>query len=116
MSEKLNGINPNAAPSGTGCKQCLAENSWWFHLRRCAECGNIGCCDQSLGKHATAHFHSTGHPVIASFEPGEDWFYNYATESYVHGPRLEAPRWHPGDQPVPGPRGRVPADWESELS
>jgi uncharacterized UBP type Zn finger protein len=116
MSEKRNGIDPAAAPSGTGCARCVAEDSWWFHLRRCAECGNVGCCDQSLGKHATAHFQATGHPIIASFEPGEEWFYNYVTESYLNGPHLAPPRWHPKDQPVPGPVGRVPADWESELS
>lgn len=71
MSERTEGIDPSVPPSGTGCVECLAENSWWFHLRRCAQCGHVGCCDQSLGKHATAHFHATGHPIIASFEPGK---------------------------------------------
>jgi hypothetical protein len=68
-----------------------------------------------LGKHATAHFRATGHPVIASFEPGEGWFYNYPSEEFLPGPTLAPPRWHPKDQPTPGPAGRVPADWESEL-
>ncbi|MEV1176929.1 UBP-type zinc finger domain-containing protein [Nonomuraea sp. NPDC049784] len=44
-----------------------------MHLRRCLECGHIGCCDSSPGKHATKHFHDTSHPVIQSFERGEDW-------------------------------------------
>jgi len=116
MSKREHGVNPAAEPSGTGCVECEAANSWWFHLRRCAECGHIGCCDQSLGKHATAHFREAGHPIIASFEPGEEWFYNYATEAFLEGPELAAPRWHPDHQPVPGPRGRVPADWQSQLS
>jgi Zn-finger in ubiquitin-hydrolases and other protein len=116
MSERLDGINPTIAPSGNGCVECTAENAWWFHLRRCAQCGHIGCCDQSLGKHATAHFHSTGHPIIASFEPGEDWFYSYVTGDFTDGPHLAPPRAHPKDQPVPGPRGRVPDDWQTQLS
>ena len=49
----------------------------WVHLRMCEECGHIGCCDQSKNRHATAHFHSTAHPIIRSFEPGEDWYYCY---------------------------------------
>jgi len=109
-------IDPSAAPSGDACVECAAQNGWWFHLRRCALCGHIGCCDQSLGKHATGHFRATGHPVIASFEPGEDWFYDYNTREFIRGPRLAPPRSHPADQPVPGPRGRVPDDWEDQLS
>ncbi|MEU0565587.1 UBP-type zinc finger domain-containing protein [Nonomuraea sp. NPDC005983] len=48
-----------------------------MHLRRCLECGHIGCCDSSPNKHATKHFHATAHPVIQSFEPGEDWRWCY---------------------------------------
>ena len=109
------GINPQKPPSGTGCVECLAAGGWWFHLRRCAECGHIGCCDSSPQQHASAHFHKTAHPIIASFEPGEEWFYNYVTEDFVEGPQLAAPRWHPAEQPVPGPRGDVPKDWQSRL-
>ena len=108
-------IDPEVAPSGTGCVECDEAGSWWLHLRRCAECGHIGCCDQSLGKHATAHAHSSGHPVIRSFEPGEDWFWNYRTNEYAEGPRLAAPEHHPLDQPTPGPSGRVPANWQNLL-
>jgi hypothetical protein len=115
VSEKIEGIDPSVPPSGTGCVECLAEDSWWFHLRRCAQCGHIGCCDQSVGKHATGHFRSTGHPVIASFEPGEAWFYSYPSEEFMSGPHLAPPHSHPKDQPTPGPQGRVPADWESQL-
>jgi uncharacterized UBP type Zn finger protein len=64
-------------PSGNGCVECLALGMTWVHLRRCTTCGHIGCCDNSQGKHATAHFHETAHPLIQSFEPGEDWFWCY---------------------------------------
>jgi uncharacterized UBP type Zn finger protein len=49
----------------------------WVHLRRCLSCGHIGCCGSSSGKHATAHYKETDHPVVASFEPGEDWRWCY---------------------------------------
>ena len=116
MTEQSAGIRPEVLPSGAGCVECLEAGHWWFHLRRCAECGHIGCCDQSLGRHATRHFHATGHPVIRSFEPGEDWFYDYRTNDFFNGPVLHAPLAHPLDQPVPGPRGNVPADWQDQLS
>lgn len=54
--------------------------------------------------------------MIASFEPGEDWFYSYVTQDQLEGRELAAPRSHPVDQPVPGPRGRVPADGQSRLN
>ena len=67
----------DVAPSGNGCVECLLMGGWWVHLRRCAGCGHIVCCDNSPNKHATAHYHSTQHPLIQSFEPGEDWYYCY---------------------------------------
>ncbi len=60
-----------------GCEECLAAGQSWVHLRRCLSCGHIGCCDSSPGRHATAHFHQTGHPVIQSFQPGESWLWCY---------------------------------------
>ncbi len=107
-------IDPAAAPSGSGCEECGGEG-WWLHLRRCAACGHIGCCDSSPGQHSTAHFRVTGHPVIQSFEPGEEWFWDFRTEEYVDGPELAPPRHHPETQTAPGPADRVPADWESLL-
>ncbi|WP_217915659.1 UBP-type zinc finger domain-containing protein [Miltoncostaea marina] len=111
------GIDPDVPPSGPGCAECLAGEGegWWFHLRRCAQCGHVGCCDSSPSRHASAHAAATGHPVAQSFEPGEDWFWSYADERYVRGPALAPPREHPPDQPVPGPAGRVPPDWVSRL-
>jgi hypothetical protein len=111
----MNDVDPTSKPSGTGCVECLAAGGWWFHLRRCAKCGHIGCCDSSPSQHATAHFKKTGHSVIASFEPGEDWFYDYETGAFVQGPQLEPPRWHPADQSVPGPKGHVPHGWQEKL-
>src|SRR5436309_1432832 len=97
----LNAIDTSVPPSGTGCVECLAEGGWWFHLRRCVECGHIGCCDSSPSQHSTKHSHETGHLLIRSFEPGEDWFYNFQTEEFFEGPRLAPPESHPADQPVP---------------
>lgn len=116
MKQQPDGINVDAKPSGTGCFECLEERGWWLHLRRCAQCGHIGCCDNSPKRHATAHFHKTDHPVIASFEPGETWFYDYRNEQFLDGPTLAPPRSHPEDQPVPGPKGSVPRDWQARLS
>ncbi len=104
-------VDPSIPPSGTGCVECLATDGWWVHLRRCARCGHIGCCDSSIGRHATAHFHATGHAVVRSFEPGEDWFYDYRSGNYVNAPELSPPRSHPKSQPAPGPVGNVPSDW-----
>lgn len=112
---RVSGINPDAKPSGNGCVECLSSGGWWLHLRRCAECGHIGCCDNSPSQHATKHFQLTGHPVIASFEPGEDWFYDYKKEAYIEGPGLSPPRSHPQNQPVPGPEAVVPPNWRSLL-
>jgi uncharacterized UBP type Zn finger protein len=68
---------PDAVP---GCEECLATGGRWLHLRMCQTCGRIGCCDNSPGRHATAHHHETGHPVIRSVEPGEDWSWCYVDE------------------------------------
>jgi hypothetical protein len=111
------GINTGAPPSGTGCADCDAAEppGWWFHLRRCAECGHVGCCDTSPSQHATAHARATGHRYIQSFEPGEDWYYDYETQDMLEGPPLVAPVAHPDDQPAPGPAGRVPSDWMQRI-
>jgi hypothetical protein len=109
------GIDPAVPPSGPGCAECDMAGGWWVHLRRCAECGHIGCCDTSPAQHATAHFRETGHPVVQSYEPGEDWFWDYSTESVVDGPELAAPTAHPEGQTTPGPADRVPADWRDHI-
>jgi hypothetical protein len=61
-------------------------------------------------------FRETGHFIITSFEPGEDWFWNYRTEQAFYGPRLSPPRSRPLDQPSPGPKERLPPNWEDYLN
>ena len=62
------------------CAECVKRGDTWVHLRLCLECGNVGCCDASKNKHATAHFHNTRHPLIRSVEPGESWVWCYVDE------------------------------------
>lgn len=114
MSDNL-GIDVTVPPSGTGCSECEQTAGWWLHLRRCTQCGHIGCCDSSPGQHASRHAAATGHPCVQSFEPGEAWFWDYQNETYVDGPELADPQHHPSDQSVPGPADRVPSDWRERL-
>jgi uncharacterized UBP type Zn finger protein len=67
-------------PSAQGCEECLETGDWWVHLRECLAYGHVGCCDSSPNKHATKHFHTTEHPLVRSFEPGEDWIWCYVDE------------------------------------
>ena len=67
-------------PSAAGCEDCLRTGGRWVHLRMCLACGHVGCCDRSPGRHATAHFLASGHPLVRSFEPGEDWAWCYIDE------------------------------------
>jgi len=67
----------NVTPSDDGCHECLKTGGRWVHLRMCQQCGHVGCCDNSPGKHATGHWNETSHPLIRSFEPGEEWFWCY---------------------------------------
>ena len=113
MSE--HGIDTTVPPSGPGCVECEAAGGWWVHLRRCAQCGHVGCCDSSPSQHATAHWEQSGHPVMTSFEPGEDWFWDFSREQPLDGPELAEPDCHPADQTVPGPADRVPADWQRHV-
>jgi uncharacterized UBP type Zn finger protein len=70
-------------PSADGCEECLKMGDDWVHLRLCLECGHVGCCDSSKNKHATKHFHGTHHPIMQSFEPGEDWKWCYVDKMEV---------------------------------
>lgn len=115
-SNEIPGIDTTVPPSGTGSAECLAtSDGWWVHLRRCAQCGHVGCCDSSPSQHATKHFHATSHPFMQSFEPGEDWFFDFRDESMAYGPELAAPTSHPEDQVAPAPRDRVPANWRDLI-
>jgi hypothetical protein len=96
-------------PSGPGCVECLASGGWWMHLRRCTACGHIGCCDSSPSRHARKHAHSARHPVIQSYEPGEDWLYCFVDDVMFDLPAMEHSASHPPGW-SPGPPGRVPAE------
>ncbi len=67
-------------PRTDGCEECLKIGQSWVHLRLCTHCGHVGCCDSSVGKHATKHFHATKHPIMQSLEPGEDWCWCFVDE------------------------------------
>jgi uncharacterized UBP type Zn finger protein len=70
-------------PAEPVCEECVKTGARWVHLRTCQECGRTHCCDNSPGRHATAHFRSSGHPVIASAEPGERWLYCYPDDAFA---------------------------------
>jgi hypothetical protein len=70
----------DVTPSSQGCEDCIPMGDRWVHLRVCMSCGHVGCCDSSKNRHATAHFHSSEHPLIQSYEPGEDWWWCFVDE------------------------------------
>ena len=70
-------------PRAMGCEECLLLGSQWVHLRLCLTCGHVGCCDSSPGRHARMHFQHSGHPIVQSFEPGEDWRWCFVHEAVV---------------------------------
>ncbi len=67
----------DTAPRTSGCTRCIENGLVWVHLRFCTICGQVGCCDDSQGRHASAHFLETGHPTIRPLEAGEDWAWCY---------------------------------------
>jgi len=73
----------DVTPSALGCEECLQLGTEWVHLRECQICGHVGCCDSSPLKHATRHFHATGHPIAQAREVGEDWMWCYVDEVYI---------------------------------
>jgi hypothetical protein len=86
----LDQVKDVTARTPKGCEECLQMHGRWVHLRLCLSCGHVGCCDSSPNKHATAHFHQTRHPIVKSFEPGEDWGWCYVEELFI--------------EPAPAPR------------
>ena len=73
----------DVTPGARVCERCVAMGSTWVHLRMCLTCGQVGCCDSSPNRHATAHFHEAHHPIIRSVEPGESWRWCYVDEEVV---------------------------------
>jgi len=70
-------------PSAKGCEDCLKIGDRWVHLRLCLSCGHVGCCDSSKNRHASAHSRATQHPIVRSFEHGEDWRWCYVDEVFL---------------------------------
>jgi hypothetical protein len=83
-------------PSALGCEECLRIGSPWLHLRLCRTCGHVGCCDESPNRHATAHFHLTGHPIIEGYDPPEGWGWWYVDATFI-----ELPDQTPQRRPIP---------------
>jgi len=78
--DQLREAEPDSADE---CRECRAAGGRWLHLRECLTCGHVGCCDNSQGRHATAHHRATGHPLIRSLEPGEVWACCYPDEAML---------------------------------
>jgi hypothetical protein len=76
-------IRPVVPRRRLGCEDCLAAGTTWVHLRLCLTCGHVGCCDSSPMRHARQHAFGIGHPIVQSFEPGEDWRWCYVHAAFV---------------------------------
>lgn len=86
----------DVTPSSTGCEDCLRTGGRWVHLRLCMRCGHVGCCDNSPNRHATGHWRShPDHPLIRSYEPGEEWWWCYADELLFEVPDAPPAPSHP---------------------
>jgi uncharacterized UBP type Zn finger protein len=70
----------DVSPSAEGCEDCIAMGGRWVHLRVCMACGHVGCCDSSPNRHATAHYRTSGHALVQSYEPGESWWWCYVDQ------------------------------------
>jgi uncharacterized UBP type Zn finger protein len=79
----LSMVRPVVPQTPQGCAECLVTGSPWVHLRLCLTCGHVGCCDSSPNRHARLHAHALGHPIVQSFQPGEDWRWCYVDEAMV---------------------------------
>ena len=79
----IHAINRVKQPQRRECEECMKSRSRWVHLRTCQDCGATLCCDDSPNRHATKHARATGHPVIASAEPGERWLYCYPDDTFA---------------------------------
>ncbi|MFE3634255.1 UBP-type zinc finger domain-containing protein [Streptomyces cellostaticus] len=77
------GTAPAPVPQSDVCPECEARGQRGGRLRLCLACGHMGCCDSSPGAHATAHHEATGHPLVRSTEPGEEWAWCYVDEVYL---------------------------------
>lgn len=76
------GLPPVPAPRDV-CEDCVEEGSQWVHLRQCFTCHRTLCCNDSPKQHMTHHWEATGHPVMRTVEPGEDWVWCFADEATI---------------------------------
>jgi uncharacterized UBP type Zn finger protein len=83
----LDQVKTHVPTTPDGCEECLATGDSWVHLRLCVGCGHVGCCDNSRNRHATKHHRSTSHPLIASYEPAENWMWCYLDELFIETDR-----------------------------
>ena len=81
--DHLSAITETKLPALPVCEECEKIGSTWVHLRTCQECGVTLCCDSSPNQHASSHAAATGHPVVASGEPGERWLYCYLDDEFA---------------------------------
>ena len=81
--EHVEACDPDLQKGAAVCEDCVKEGTTWVHLRQCVVCGHVGCCDSSTRRHARRHWHDTGHAVMRSNEPGEDWMWCYEHNTYV---------------------------------
>ena len=65
------------------CEECIKTGATWMHLRTCQTCGATLCCDSSPNRHASKHARASGHPVVASAEPGEKWLYCFEDDAFA---------------------------------
>ena len=79
----LSPVRPVTPRTPGGCEECLRLGAAWVHLRLCLTCGHVGCCDSPPLRHARGHALSVGHPIVQSFEPGENWRWCYVDEAYA---------------------------------
>jgi uncharacterized UBP type Zn finger protein len=79
--DHLEGVSTVRSPQRNECEECVKMGARWVHLRTCQECGATLCCDSSPNRHASGHARSSGHPVVASAEPGERWLYCYPDDA-----------------------------------
>ncbi|HZO65164.1 MAG TPA: UBP-type zinc finger domain-containing protein [Kribbellaceae bacterium] len=83
LDPHLSMVRPVVPQTPQGCAECLRLHTAWVHLRLCLSCGHVGCCDSSPMRHARAHAATQGHPIVRSFEPGENWRWCYVDEAFV---------------------------------
>jgi uncharacterized UBP type Zn finger protein len=81
--EHLSLANPTVKPLSKTCEECAAAGQRPVELRMCLICGYVACCDSTPGRHATKHFHSTGHPVMKPHK-SDGWLWCYVHQSYTY--------------------------------